>query len=210
MREGADSLKQRLVEIGVPAEKLGKLVEFWELVRKESEIQNITRILDPEAFAEEHLRDSWELHRTGWIQGRAVDLGTGGGFPGIPCAILGTASWTLLDSEGKKIDFVNRAIRALELTNAVGIHGRAEQALRKGHYDFIVSRALGPIERIYGWISKCSTWNNLVLLKGPKWEEEWLSFQRTPGGQRMMYRDEVRYEVGPEKKKRIIVWLTRI
>jgi 16S rRNA (guanine527-N7)-methyltransferase len=210
MAEGAVTLEKKLLSYGIEPEKAQKLVHFWELVSKENEIQNLTRILDPETFAEEHIRDSWELHKAGWILGKALDLGTGGGFPGIPCAILGTATWVLVDSERNKVDFVKRAIAALDLKNASAVHGRAEDVLRAGHYDFVVSRAVGPIHRIYGWISKCSTWNNLVLLKGPKWDEEWLSFKDSPGGRRLMLRDTLEYSVGPESKKRKTVWLSRL
>ncbi len=207
--EGA-LLKATLLDLGVPLVGADRLVRFWELVQKENGVQNLTCIIEPVAFAEEHLRDSIELIKTGWIQGEAVDLGTGGGFPGIPCAILGSASWILIDSEKRKIDFVQSVIKALELTNARAIHGRAEAVLAGGRHDFVVSRAVGPVERIYGWLSKCSTWNNLVLLKGPRWDEEWAAFQGGAHRNKLQLKDITEYEVGSEKKKRKIVWLSRI
>ncbi len=210
-----DSASQLLLQIlstyGIEARAAEKLVEFRDMVCAENEVQNLTRITEPGLFAEEHIRDSFELLKTGWLHGKVVDLGTGGGFPGIPCAILDPAqSWLLMDAERNKIDFVKRAIEGLELAHVEAVHGRAEDLLRFGNYEFVVSRAVGPIERIYNWIAKCSTWNNLVLMKGPKWDEEWLAFQKTPHGKKLLLREEARYEVGPEKKKRKLVWLSRV
>lgn len=210
MASGAELLNRTLIGLGVPPDRAEILVRFWELIQEENGVQNLTRITEPVAFAEEHIRDSIELIKTDWIKGKAVDLGTGGGFPGIPCAILGPASWVLMDSERRKIDFVKRAIETLKLSNAQAIHGRAENLLAFGRYDFVVSRAVGPVERVYGWLSKCSTWNNLVLLKGPKWDEEWSAFQSGARRGELVLRDQVEYEVGVERKKRKIVWLTRI
>ena len=75
-------------------------------------------------------------------EGSAVlDIGTGGGFPGIPLAILyPKCQFTLVDSIGKKIKVVNEVAEALGLTNVVGIHERAENI--RGQFDFIVSRAV--------------------------------------------------------------------
>lgn len=211
MADSEAKLGQILAGYGIPIDQAALLVRFWSLVCAENLVQNLTRITEVEAFAEEHVRDSWELIRADWLQGKIVDLGTGGGFPGIPCAIMNPAlTWVLIDSERSKIDFVNRAVSDLGLKNVQGIHGRAEDILKFGRYDFVVSRALGPVTRIFGWIARCSTWNNLILLKGPRWDEEWATFQQGGSRKHLALKEETRYEVGPESKKRKIVWLTRI
>lgn len=70
-----------------------------------------------------------------------LDIGTGGGFPGIPLAILyPKCRFTLVDSIGKKIKVVNEVAQALELSNVVGIHDRGENI--RGQFDFVVSRAV--------------------------------------------------------------------
>jgi 16S rRNA (guanine527-N7)-methyltransferase len=115
---------------------------------------NLTRITSPEAFWEKHLWDSlWGIQL--WLNGpsktfRAIDIGTGGGFPGIPAAIiLPTWQVTLLDSTRKKIACLETLCQALSLPNAHPVCDRAETlGHRKGDratYDVAMIRAVGPV-----------------------------------------------------------------
>lgn len=80
-----------------------------------------------------------------------LDVGTGGGFPGIPLAILfPDTKFHLVDSINKKITVVNEVAKGAGLKNVRGEWMRAEQV--KGQYDFIVSRAVTHIKEFYGWI----------------------------------------------------------
>ncbi|MBX2961887.1 MAG: 16S rRNA (guanine(527)-N(7))-methyltransferase RsmG [Cyclobacteriaceae bacterium] len=107
-----------------------------------------------------------------------LDVGTGGGFPGIPLAILfPETNFHLVDSIGKKITVVNAVASSLGLTNVKGEQIRAEQI--KSEYDFIVSRAVTRLKEFYGWVSrkakKESTHtldNGILYLKGGALEEE--------------------------------------
>lgn len=107
-----------------------------------------------------------------------LDVGTGGGFPGIPLAILfPETKFHLVDSIGKKITVVNEVTRGVGLTNVRGEQIRAEQI--KDEYDFIVSRAVTRIREFYGWINrKVKTKsvhdldNGILYLKGGDLEEE--------------------------------------
>lgn len=107
-----------------------------------------------------------------------LDVGTGGGFPGIPLAILYPESdFHLVDSIGKKIKVVNAVSDQLELTNVKGEHARAEDI--KEEYDFVVSRAVTRLVRFYPWIrrnfkprSKHKLKNGLLYLKGGDLHEE--------------------------------------
>jgi len=81
---------------------------------------------------------------------KVMDVGTGGGFPGIPLAILfPETQFHLVDSIGKKIKVVNEVVEGLALENVKTTHGRVEDI--KDTYDFIVSRAVAQMETFVGW-----------------------------------------------------------
>ncbi len=83
---------------------------------------------------------------------KVVDIGTGGGFPGIPLAIMfPLANFTLVDSIGKKINVVNEIINSLKLTNATAINTRVENLQFSFHY--AVSRAVTDLPTMIGWLN---------------------------------------------------------
>jgi 16S rRNA (guanine527-N7)-methyltransferase len=107
-----------------------------------------------------------------------LDIGTGGGFPGLPLAILfDDVNFTLVDSIGKKIKVVKEISSALEIKNIKAIHKRAENV--EGKFDFVLSRAVTKLERFLPWIenkisrtSKHKIENGLIYLKGGDIKEE--------------------------------------
>jgi 16S rRNA (guanine527-N7)-methyltransferase len=107
-----------------------------------------------------------------------LDVGTGGGFPGIPLAILfPDTHFHLVDSIGKKITVVKNVAEAIGLKNVRAEQIRAEQV--KGEYDFIVSRAVTRLKEFYGWIhrkakkqSVHTLYNGILYLKGGDLDEE--------------------------------------
>ena len=87
---------------------------------------------------------------------RVLDVGTGGGFPGIPLAVLfPEVQFTLVDSIGKKIKVVTDVAQQLGLSNVTPIHGRAEEV--KGNVDFVVSRAVTEMSAFLPWV-----WNKIT------------------------------------------------
>ena len=107
-----------------------------------------------------------------------LDVGTGGGFPGIPLAIIFPQSrFHLVDSIGKKITVVKNVAQSLGLTNVTAEQARAEQL--KDEYDFIVSRAVTRLKEFYSWVHRKSKkksmhelYNGILYLKGGDLEEE--------------------------------------
>jgi len=106
------------------------------------------------------------------------DIGTGGGFPGIPLAILfPNCHFHLVDSIGKKIKVVNAVAESLGLTNIVAEHQRAEAS--KKQYDFIISRAVTALPKMMPWVQGKikkkeinALPNGLLLIKGGDLSEE--------------------------------------
>ncbi|HVS94091.1 MAG TPA: 16S rRNA (guanine(527)-N(7))-methyltransferase RsmG [Mucilaginibacter sp.] len=107
-----------------------------------------------------------------------LDVGTGGGFPGIPLAIMfPETQFYLVDSIGKKIKVVNEVARAIGLKNVEAAHTRAEEVQSK--FDFVVSRAVTRLKEFYPWVkgkfnkeSKNKLPNGILYLKGGDLAEE--------------------------------------
>lgn len=114
---------------------------------------NVISRKDTESLYEKHVLHSLGIAKVmEFAPGtKVLDIGTGGGFPGIPLAILfPEVQFTLIDSIGKKITVVNAVAEGLELKNVTTIHGRAEKLKEKFH--FVVSRAVTQMPEFLRWL----------------------------------------------------------
>jgi 16S rRNA (guanine527-N7)-methyltransferase len=145
---------------------------------------NVISRTDMEHFYTRHVLHSLGIAKTQAFHSGAkiLDVGTGGGFPGIPLAILfPEVQFTLVDSIGKKIKVVRAVATALELKNVNAFHQRAEDV--EGVFDFVVSRAVTRMERFVPWVEKKisanhkhSRANGILYLKGGDLTEELAAF----------------------------------
>ena len=155
-------------------EQLPELYNFWN-----NQINVISR-KDIDQLYERHVLHSLGIAKViNFLPGENVlDVGTGGGFPGIPLAILfPETQFFLVDSIGKKIKVVKEVASALGLQNLKAEHLRAEQVDEK--FDFVVSRAVTRLKEFYPWVkgkfskqSKNTLANGILYLKGGDLEEE--------------------------------------
>lgn len=159
-------------------EQLQELYSFWN-----NQINVISR-QDIENLYEKHVLHSLGIAKVlNFKHGTEIlDVGTGGGFPGIPLAILfPECHFHLVDSIGKKIKVVTEVAQALGLKNLTGQHERAENVVND--FDFIISRAVTRLKPFYGWVEHKITRNQfndlrngILYLKGGDLEEELQEF----------------------------------
>ena len=158
------------LEIKVTDKQINLWIEYLQLLEKWNKIYNMTSIKKFDDMLEKHLFDSLSVAR--FIKGDStVDVGTGGGLPGVVLAILYPEhKFTLVDSIGKKISFLKNAKRTLKLYNVEPVNIRIEQF--ESNFDNIISRAFSAADKFYDLCKHFLTDNNQMLaMKGPDLEE---------------------------------------
>ena len=148
---------------------------------------NVISRKDEDNFYERHVLHSLGIAKVMQFKdgSRILDIGTGGGFPGIPLAILfPECDFVLVDSIGKKIKVVNEVAQALSLKNVTGIHERAEKINEQ--FDFVVSRAVTAMPAFLPWTknkflkkNKNEFPNGILYLKGGDLTDELSSIKQT-------------------------------
>lgn len=146
---------------------------------------NVISRKDMEHFYEHHVLHSLAIAKVLQFKPMAevLDVGTGGGFPGVPLAIMfPDARFTLIDSIGKKIKVVSDVIERIALTNTKAMQIRAEQL--DGEFDFVVSRAVTTLGEFVQWVkNKISKSqyndmrNGILYLKGGDLKNELFPFR---------------------------------
>jgi 16S rRNA (guanine527-N7)-methyltransferase len=175
-----DTLSRALERYGIrhTREQISLCEEYFKLVASANEHMNLTRITDEEQAALRHFADAARLLEFFTLpEGcRVIDIGSGAGFPGIPLKILRpNIDLTLLDSSGKKTDFISASAESLNI-NVTVVCARAEEAAKtyiRGYFDAAVSRAMAPLDMLLELcVPFLCTGGTLAAWKGESYEEE--------------------------------------
>ena len=142
-------LQAGLTALGLPTEGIPSLLRYGELLVETNKVMNLTAITAPEEIASLHFLDSAALLTLEDFRNRSlVDVGTGAGFPGLPLRLLEpTIRLTLLDSLGKRVQFLKAVCQDLGLPDVTCVHDRAEEfaAEHRESFDLAVSRAVAAL-----------------------------------------------------------------
>jgi len=165
---------------GLSETQLAQFASLEELYADWNSKINVISRKDMEQFYVHHVLHSLGIAKVMEFQPgtKVLDIGTGGGFPGIPLAILfPDTHFHLVDSIGKKITVVKDVVKQLQLTNVEAQQARAEELIRK--YDFVISRAVTRMANFYPWVKNKirkedfnEFQNGILYLKGGDVDEE--------------------------------------
>ncbi|MBU3144571.1 16S rRNA (guanine(527)-N(7))-methyltransferase RsmG [Clostridium sp. CF012] len=160
--------------------KYEQFMKYKDLIKEWNEKVNLTAIKEDEEIVKKHFIDSIKVFKFQELRNakNIIDIGTGGGFPGIPMKIIKPEiNIVLLDSLNKRINFLNVVIKELQLEKIKAIHGRAEDFAQEKQYrekfDVAVSRAVANLTVLSEFcIPYVKVGGYFVAMKGPAVEEE--------------------------------------
>ncbi len=164
--------------IEVNNEELEKLYKYMIGIIEWNDKVNVTAITEEKLFIVKHFIDSLLINH--YLQGKksVIDIGTGGGFPGIPLKILNKETkFTLIDSVNKKLNVIRDLSEKIELENLEIIHTRAEDLASKNEYrekyDVATTRAVSSLSTILEYMLPFVKVGGIaVCMKGPNYKEE--------------------------------------
>ena len=162
LKEGATAMG-----LALSAAQIDKLMAYQALLAKWNKVYNLTALRDPAQMVTHHLLDSLSAVSAFAGAQRVLDVGAGGGLPGIVLAIWAAEAQpqmqiTLVDTVSKKTAFLNQVKAQLHLGNVTVLHARVEQLPVEQQYDVITSRAFAELKDFV-------TWSNHLLQHGGKY-----------------------------------------
>lgn len=143
----ADQLERGLIALGLTLDQdiRQRLLDYIALIEKWNRAYNLTAIREPEKMVSHHLLDSLAVAPHLRAK-RLLDVGSGGGLPGIPLALVSPGTQvTVLDSNHKKAAFLHQAVMELKLKNAAVCNERVESWQTQNRFDVIISRAFSDM-----------------------------------------------------------------
>ena len=168
--------KSKLINIELEDKQIEKFYNYMNLLLEWNEKMNLTAITEPKEVILKHFIDSATIIK--YIENgmQIVDVGTGAGFPGIPLNIINSeASYTLVDSLNKRINFLNEVINSLQLNNINTIHSRIEEFGRdnKESFDIATSRAVASLNILLEYLLPLVKIGGIcICMKGSNVKEE--------------------------------------
>ena len=145
-------LETKKIKLDLDEKTLLLLEKYYSILREENEKYNLTRIIEKEDVYLKHFYDSLTIAKIQDIDNKKIcDLGTGAGFPGLVLAIcFPSANLTLIESNGKKCNFLNIVKEKLSLKNVNVINDRVEEYAKENReiFDIVTARAVAPIKHL--------------------------------------------------------------
>jgi len=190
------------------------LLDYLALLQKWNKVYNLTAVRDPAEMMTHHLLDSLSaiaplLRQTGGQPVRLLDVGSGGGLPGVVIAITcPQIQVSCVDTVGKKAAFIQQAAATLKLPNLRGVHARVEslKAEEGGGFDVICSRAFASLVDFVSWsrpaLKHGAVW---MAMKGKHPTEELLALQNATPWAEVFHVEPL--QVPGLEAERCIVWL---
>lgn len=175
LMEGLEEL-----DIDITDDQAAMFLKYKELLKEWNEKMNITAITEDKEIDIKHFLDSLSIFKAGVIKGneKIIDVGTGGGFPGLPIKIMNPDTEVVLfDSLNKRLKFLDEVIGSLNLSGIETVHGRAEEFGRKKEYreqfDIATSRAVASLNTLSEYcLPFVKVGGYFIALKGPEVDEE--------------------------------------
>lgn len=157
--------------------QIAAMAKFCGLLFEKNRVMNLTAVKEPDKAAILHFADSLHAFDGGDITGRVLDVGSGGGFPAFPVAVMSGAEVTALDATAKKLDFIKSAAVECGVNNLNVLCGRAEELSRtKEHreaYDTVLARGVARLNILCEWCMPfVRIGGRFIAMKGSRGDEE--------------------------------------
>lgn len=160
-------------ELVITAKQEQQLIALLAMLHKWNKAYNLTSVREPEEMLIRHILDSIVI--SPYLHGdRIIDVGTGPGLPGLPLAICNPdKEFVLLDSLGKRINFIRQVVHELQLTNVTPVLARVQDYQPEQGFSSIISRAFASLADMLSWCHHLpSAEGRFIALKGQPTEQE--------------------------------------